>query len=77
MLSAAELADMRAVQTLTFDQVATVTRRVLTPDGTGGQTASNTTSILSCCAGVWYAEDDARRAVRRIAGMESDVRRGR
>lgn len=48
MLTATELADMRAVQTLTFDQVATVTRRVLTPDGTGGQTASNTTSSLPC-----------------------------
>ena len=48
MLLTAELTDMRAIQALTFDQVATVTRRVLTDDGSGGQTESNATFSLPC-----------------------------
>ncbi len=48
MLSTAELTDMRALQALTFDQVATVTRRTYTDDGAGGQTESTSTSSLPC-----------------------------
>lgn len=48
MLTDAELCDMRTLQALTFDQVATVTRRVYADDGAGGQTETTTTSSLSC-----------------------------
>lgn len=48
MLSAAELADMRSIQALTFDQSATVTRRTYTDDDAGGQTTSDATHSLPC-----------------------------
>lgn len=48
MLTAAELTEMRAMQTLTFDQTATVTRRTYSDDDTGGQTVSNSTFSLPC-----------------------------
>ena len=48
MLTDAELASMRAMQALTFDQVATVTRRSYVEDGMGGQVESSTTATLPC-----------------------------
>lgn len=48
MLTATELCNMRTMQTLTFDQVGAVIRRVYADDGAGGQTTSETTFSLPC-----------------------------
>jgi hypothetical protein len=49
MLSAAELAMMRATQALTFDLTATITRLVSSEDGAGGQLPATPTTSTSAC----------------------------
>jgi hypothetical protein len=48
MLTATELTDMRTMQALTFDQVATVSRRAYSDDGAGGQTETVSLISLPC-----------------------------
>lgn len=49
MLSATELAMMRATQALTFDLTATITRLVSSDDSAGGQLPSTPTTSTSPC----------------------------
>lgn len=48
MLTARELAEMRAVQAETLTDTATVTRRAYAADGLGGQTETTTAATLPC-----------------------------
>lgn len=57
MLSAAELAGMRATQAMALPDVATITRRVYASDGEGGQTVSATVTQAACRLAVARAQE--------------------
>lgn len=56
MLSATELATLRATQVQALPAVATITRRALASDGAGGQTETTSTTTAACRAAVASAQ---------------------
>jgi len=48
MLSATDLATMRATQALALPDTATRTRKIETPDGMGGYTTTDSTTTYAC-----------------------------